>query len=337
MAILPSCAADSRAVTWSVASASWRSSRPILTGRGGASVRLLVLLGGESGVGKTRLVREFEQRHAEDAIVLRGEAVEQGDAQLPYAPLLGALRPLVRACHPVLKELGKGSRSQLAALVPGLDDGVEVSERHDPAAQLRLFEAVLELVDLLGETQPAVLILEDMHWADRSTRTFVAFLARSLREERVMMLLTYRSDELHRRHALRPLLSELERLPSARRLELVPFDRVELTEALADTSATRPPTSSSTGCSRAARATRCTPRSCWPPVSTAVVPLLRVCAMRSCCGSSACPSRANGRRARSPSGARRRGHDRRHHRDRPRGAAYRAARGCRRAGAGGLR
>ena len=194
----------------------------------------LVLLGGESGVGKTRLVREFEQRHAEDAIVLRGEAVEQGDAQLPYAPLLGALRPLVRACHPVLKELGKGSRSQLAALVPGLDDGVEVSERHDPAAQLRLFEAVLELVDLLGETQPAVLILEDMHWADRSTRTFVAFLARSLREERVMMLLTYRSDELHRRHALRPLLSELERLPSARRLELVPFDRVELTEALAD-------------------------------------------------------------------------------------------------------
>src|SRR6185437_11682062 len=82
----------------------------------------LVLLGGESGVGKTRLVREFEQRHAEDAIVLRGEAVEQGDAELPYAPLLGALRPLVRAGHPVLDELGSSSRSQLAALVPGLDD-----------------------------------------------------------------------------------------------------------------------------------------------------------------------------------------------------------------------
>jgi DNA-binding CsgD family transcriptional regulator/tetratricopeptide (TPR) repeat protein len=194
----------------------------------------LVLLGGESGVGKTRLVREFEQRHAEDAIVLRGEAVEQGDAELPYAPLLGALRPLVRSGHPVLDALGRRSRSQLATLVPGLDDQVQVSERHDPAAQLRLFEAVLELLDLLSETQPAVLILEDMHWADRSTRTFAAFLARSLREERVMMLLSYRSDELHRRHALRPLLSELERLPSARRLELVPFDRAELAEALAD-------------------------------------------------------------------------------------------------------
>ena len=61
--------------------------------------------------------------------------------------------------------------------------------QHEPAGQLRLFEAVLELLDLLGEFQPVVLILEDMHWADRSTRTFAAFLARSLREERVMMLL----------------------------------------------------------------------------------------------------------------------------------------------------
>ncbi len=79
-----------------------------------------------------------------------------------------------------------------------------------------------------------MLILEDMHWADRSTRTFVAFLARSLRQERVMLLLSYRIDELHRRHALRPLLSELERLERARRLEVAPFDRAELAEALAD-------------------------------------------------------------------------------------------------------
>ena len=195
----------------------------------------LVLLGGESGIGKTRLVREFEQRHVEDAIVLRGEAVEQGDAELPYAPLLGALRPLVRACHPALEQLGRGSRLQLAALVPGLDDkAAPASDQNEPAGQLRLFEAMLELLDLLGEFQPVVLILEDMHWADRSTRTFAAFLARSLREERVLMLLTYRSDELHRRHVLRPLLAELDRLERARRVELAPFDRAELTEALAD-------------------------------------------------------------------------------------------------------
>src|SRR5205085_9941092 len=96
------------------------------------------------------------------------------------------------------------------------------------------FEALLELLDCLSDPEPLVLVLEDMHWADRSTRTFVAFLARSLRQERVMMLLSYRTDELHRRHPMRPLLSELERLDRARRIELSPLDRVELAEVLAD-------------------------------------------------------------------------------------------------------
>ncbi len=202
----------------------------------------LVFLGGDSGVGKTRLVGELEHRlssaggdaQARTARVLRGEGVEQGDGELPYAPLLSALRPLVRERHPVLAALAPGSRGQLAALLPGLDDGTPRPDRQDPAGQLRLFEAVLELLDRLSETEPVVLILEDMHWADRSTRSFVAFLARSMRQERVMLLLTYRSDELHRRHALRPLLAELERLERARRVELAPFDRDELTEALAD-------------------------------------------------------------------------------------------------------
>ena len=120
-------------------------------------------------------------------------------------------------------------------MLPGLqDDGRLRSDRDDPSGQLRLFEALLELIDTLSESAPLVLALEDMHWADRSTRTFVAFLARSLRQERVVLLLTYRADELHRRHPLRPLLSELERLERARRIDLSPFDRDELGEALAD-------------------------------------------------------------------------------------------------------
>jgi DNA-binding CsgD family transcriptional regulator len=204
----------------------------------------LVLLGGDSGVGKTRLVGELEHRLSagrDDGVggilVLRGDGVEQADGELPYAPLLSALRPLVRERHPALQDLSAGSRQQLATILPGLEEYSPVPSADEPRTpndQLRLFEAVLELIDCLTSTAPLILILEDMHWADRSTRAFTTFLARTLRQERVCMILTYRADELHRRHPLRPLLSELERLERARRIQLEPFDRAEMSEALAD-------------------------------------------------------------------------------------------------------
>ncbi len=101
---------------------------------------VVVLLGGDSGVGKTRLVREFERRmsdsDAEDVLVLRGEAVEEADGELPYAPLIGALRPLVRGRNPALEALGRGTRAQLAALLPGIDEEPAVADRNDPSAQL---------------------------------------------------------------------------------------------------------------------------------------------------------------------------------------------------------
>jgi DNA-binding CsgD family transcriptional regulator len=75
-------------------------------------------------------------------------------------------------------------------------------------------------------------LLEDLHWADRATRDLVAFLARTLRSGRVTLVVSYRSDELHRRHPLRPLLAELVRLPGVERLELAPFSRAELAEHL---------------------------------------------------------------------------------------------------------
>ena len=100
--------------------------------------------------------------------------------------------------------------------------------------QPRLFEALLTLLDLLGREQPFALVLEDIHWADRSTRAFLIFLARSLWTERVLVIATYRSDELHRRHPLRPLLAELERDTRARRIELSRLSREELADLLED-------------------------------------------------------------------------------------------------------
>ncbi|HEY6355907.1 MAG TPA: AAA family ATPase, partial [Burkholderiaceae bacterium] len=201
----------------------------------------LVLLGGDSGVGKTRLVGELEHRLAAgrdagmgEILILRGDGVEQADGELPYAPLLSALRPLVRERHPALQDLSQGSRQQLATILPGLEAAGGPAEARIPTEQLRLFEAMLELIDCLTAIAPLVLILEDMHWADRSTRAFTAFLSRTMRQERVCVVLTYRVDELHRRHPLRPLLSELERLERSRRILLQAFDRTELREVLAD-------------------------------------------------------------------------------------------------------
>jgi DNA-binding CsgD family transcriptional regulator/tetratricopeptide (TPR) repeat protein len=192
----------------------------------------LLLIAGDSGVGKTRLLSEargvFEGAH-----VLFGQCVEQGELELPYAPLLGALRPLVRDRDAVLAELSAGSRAHLASLLPSLGPSAG-GDGAGADGQMRLFESLLELLHLLSVRQPLVLVLEDMHWADRSTRAFAAFLARSLIGERVLVLLSYRGDELHRKHPLRPLLAELVRLDTARLIELEPFDRGELTEALTD-------------------------------------------------------------------------------------------------------
>jgi predicted ATPase len=191
----------------------------------------LLLIAGDSGVGKTRLLSE-SRTALEGALVLWGQCLEQGELELPYAPLLGALRPLVRDQDPMLSELSAGSRAHLATLLPSLGQAAAADGGAD--GQMRMFESLLELLHLLSTRQPLVLVLEDMHWADRSTRAFAAFLARSLIDERVLVLLSYRRDELHRKHPLRPLLAELVRLDTARLIELEPFDRAELAEALTD-------------------------------------------------------------------------------------------------------
>src|SRR5689334_3585309 len=202
----------------------------------------LAFLAGESGVGKSRLLAELERRAREEgATVIGGDSVELGEGELPYAPLVGALRPLARNEDPVFGELTPANRAELTTLLP------ELARRDDTqppppsgaddergSAQRRLFEALLSLLERLGRRGPVVLALEDVHWADRSTRAFLAFLARSLCDEPVLVVLTYRSDELHRRHPLRPLLAELERAPRARRIELARFDRDELAEQLED-------------------------------------------------------------------------------------------------------
>ena len=189
-----------------------------------------VFVGGESGVGKTRFLRELESRaRARGARVLLGQCLELGGAQIPYAPLVAALRPLARGMGAAgSEELPAGARNALAELLPELGGTGTRADDEPSARQGRLFEAMLALLERLGRSGPVLLAIEDLHWADGATRDFITFLVRSAREEQLCLVVTYRSDELHRRHPLRPLLAELERAAGVDRIALERFDRGEL-------------------------------------------------------------------------------------------------------------
>jgi predicted ATPase len=206
---------------------------------------LVALVSGEAGVGKTRLADQVAATAAEQGmLVLRGGCVPLGEEGVPFAPVTEALRGLARALDPdELEAVAGPAHAELARLVPDLawGNGAAVGPAVAGAGQGRLFELLLGVVERLGARGPLVLIMEDLHWADRSTRDLVAFLATYLRNGPVLVLLTYRSDELHRLHPLRGLLGELTRNRRVRRLELPRFSRDELAEQLAGLVGEDPP------------------------------------------------------------------------------------------------
>ena len=193
------------------------------------------LVAGDAGVGKTRLLDELAARaEGRGARVLVGGCMEVGDVGLPYVPFVDAFRDL--GANPGEADL---AAPQVAA-VPSL--GRLLPERGpdwgpapppgDGFERVQLFDGVLSLLGRLSELAPLLLVIEDLHWADRSTRDLLAFLVRTLRGGRVALVASYRSDELHRRHPLRPLLAELVRVPDLERIELSPFGRGELAQHL---------------------------------------------------------------------------------------------------------
>jgi predicted ATPase len=182
----------------------------------------IVLLGGEAGIGKTRLVSEFAGQVPE-ARVLVGACLELGQAVMPYLPLAGILRQLSRKIGP--EETQRLYGAELMRFLPDqASSTLDSAERE----QSGLFEAVLALLGRLAETSSVVLVMEDLHWADRSTLDLLSFVARNLGSMRVMLVGTYRSDEMRRTHALRPVLAELSRLPLVQRIELQPMDEDEV-------------------------------------------------------------------------------------------------------------
>ena len=155
-----------------------------------------VLIAGPAGIGKTRLVAELaEHPRARGARVLRGRSIQLVGSGLPYLPLVDALRPIAAEVASAQFDV---ELRELPRLVPELAANAAVpNDQHGRTdTRLRLFEEVLAILDRLAATHPVVLVFEDLHWADESTLDLVAYLVQAVGERHVLVLVTYRSDEI---------------------------------------------------------------------------------------------------------------------------------------------
>jgi DNA-binding CsgD family transcriptional regulator len=193
---------------------------------------VVALVSGDAGVGKTRLIGEVTRLAAGRGFtVLSGQCAELGDS-VPYLPLADALRGAAQSTG-VRDALS--SRPALSRLLPEGGEGPIADSDRSGLARQQMLGGVLGLLAELAAAAPVLLVLEDLHWADASTRDLVTFLSRMLHRERVALIGSYRTDDLHRRHPLRPVIAELQRLPSVIAVDLAPLNPSALAEHLTAT------------------------------------------------------------------------------------------------------
>jgi DNA-binding CsgD family transcriptional regulator/tetratricopeptide (TPR) repeat protein len=197
---------------------------------------MTVLVAGEAGIGKSRLVNEFTLRASRGGTsVLRGACVALIQDGLAFAPLVEALRGFLQHLESAeLAALIAEDRSLLSRLLPELGQSDQVVPERDKVGdgQTRLFYMLRRLLQRLAEDAPVVLVVEDLHWVDRSTLEFLSYLVSSLRDERLLIVVSYRSDELPGAHPARRWVTEQHRSGRVEELELQRLSRAEVAEQL---------------------------------------------------------------------------------------------------------
>ncbi len=202
--------------------------------------RRVVLVSGEPGIGKTRLAAEVaRQVHDLGGIVLFGRCDE--DIGMAFQPFVGALEQVVSS-RLSAESLGRHA-GELVRLVPGLAQalpGLEPPLQSDPETErYRLFDAVAAWLGALSSPAGVLLVLDDLHWAEKPTLLLLRHLVRSPEPMRLFVIGTYRDTDLDRTHPLAEVLADLRREPGVDRLALSGLDVSGITELLANASGER--------------------------------------------------------------------------------------------------
>ncbi len=194
-----------------------------------------VLLAGEAGIGKTRLATELRRRAQKLGCAVLWGSCSEIELSLPYLPFVEAIGNNLgeRDLDRVRTELGPAT-AVLAQLFPQLGNGSEPSPTADPEqAKLRMFEAVVTLLERWARERGLLIVVDDVHWADSSTRHLLDYVARRLTRGRVMVLATYRSDELTRLHPLTRMVQVWQRAGLAEVVAVDAMSAAQVAEMIA--------------------------------------------------------------------------------------------------------
>src|SRR6266576_2298672 len=184
----------------------------------------VVIVGGEAGMGKTRLVNTLASRARRLGCVVVAGGCTEAELSLPYLPFLEAIGNYLAKTDAteLARRLGPAA-DELAQLFPQLGRP-SAGATEAAQAKMRLFESILMLLRDAASQRALLLILEDLQWADPATRELLDYATRRLRSTSVLVIATYRTDEMHRKHALLPTIQGWRRNGQVELIDLSPLD-----------------------------------------------------------------------------------------------------------------